>query len=115
MLSKETFFICFAYENMEKSPEKVGCSSKMVETFSTALMAQSAQKEKMQDLFEFLYCLGYITLDRTCKNCQHFSYIITLGSSSVSVGLWNFKFGGQKYSKVDSRSMSRLETPHVTN
>ena len=42
-------------------PKKVYFKAKVAEIFSMALMTQSVQKQ--QKFFEFLLCLGYMTLE----------------------------------------------------
>ena len=54
--------IFFAHEQMKKTPSKVGYFSKMAEICSTAHLPNLPWNKKVQDSFEFLYYLGYITL-----------------------------------------------------
>ena len=51
-----------AHDNMKRPSSKVGYFSKIEETFSTALTAQSAQQKGTRFISVFIVLLGYIIL-----------------------------------------------------
>ena len=54
-------FICFANKDVRNLPTKVGYFSKITETFSTALMAQSAKRQQKYKIhLSFYSTCGYI-------------------------------------------------------